>query len=244
MTIPALGALRGRTIAIVAMGQSASAFIQMAASRGGVHGVADFIVAINAMGGVIQHDLLIAMDDLRVQEERVRAAEAGETGPVPSVVGTQRWLMQYRRPFVTSRAWPERYPYSEDMPIEAVLSKLGTAYMNNTVSWALAWALCHDPRAVQLWGCDFSYAYRHGAEAGRGSVEFLCGIAHSRGILIQVPAETSLLDSDVPDQYKPYGYDSEDVEIEWGPDHSVKVKRTPRTIIPSGREMEERYRRR
>jgi hypothetical protein len=240
--IPKLGDLSGKTVAIVAMGQSSAAFVAHASSKGGVHGVADFVIAINAMGAVIHHDLLIAMDDLRVQEERVRAAEAGETAPAPALQGTMKFLTQYERPWLTSRAWPESYPAAKEMPIAEVLDNLQTGYINNTVSWALAWAICHKPKAIQIWGADFSYPDRHGAEAGRGSVEYLLGIAHARDIMVQLPAETSLMDSNVPDDHKPYGYDSETIEVDWEC-QPVAVKRTPKETIPTGVEMAARYRR-
>jgi hypothetical protein len=239
--IPKLGELRGCKIAIVAMGKSATSFVQHASSKGGIHGVADFVIAINAMGGVIRHDLLIAMDDLRVQEERVRAAEAGETAPAPALQGTMKFLLNYNRPWLTSRAWDE-YPEAQEMPMAEIFTDLQTAYMNNTVAWALAWAICHKPSVIQIWGADFSYPDRHGAEAGRGCVEYLLGIAHARDIMVQLPAETSLMDSNVPDDHKPYGYDSEHIEIDWDT-NPVTVKRTPRDKIPTGLEMAERYRR-
>jgi hypothetical protein len=240
--IPKLGDLRNDTVAIVAMGSSASAFVAHASSKGGIHSVADFVIAVNAMGAVIQHDLLIAMDDLRVQEERVRAAEAGETAPAPALQGTMQFLKTYDRPWLTSRAWPEKYPAAKEMPIAEVFNDLQTGYINNTVSWALAWAICHKPKAIQIWGADFSYPDRHGAEAGRGSVEYLLGIAHARDIMVQLPAETSLMDSNVPEDYKPYGYDSETIEVDWSKE-PVEVKRTPKETIPTGVEMAHRYRR-
>jgi hypothetical protein len=239
--IPPIGALEGKTVAIVAMGQSSASFVAHASSRGGVHGVADYVIAINAMGGVIQHDLLIAMDDLRVQEERVRAAESGETAPAPALAGTMEFLKTYDRPWLTSRAW-DKYPAAQEMPIQEVFQNLQTGYVNNTVAWALAWVICHKPKAIQIWGADFSYADRHGAEAGRGCVEYLLGIAHARDIMVQLPAETSLMDSNVPEDHKPYGYDSEDVSVDWNAE-PVQVTRAPKDRIPTGREMADRYRR-
>lgn len=240
--IPAIGELKGKTIAIVAMGASAASYVVMAAHSGGKQRVADFVVAINAMAGVIHHDLLIAMDDLRVQEERIRGMEAGEVGENPPLMGTMQWLRHYDRPWLTSRAWPEKYPHAEEFPIEAVVGDLGTAYMNNTVAWAVAWAIAQGAARIKLFGADFSYPNRHGAEAGRGCVEYLLGIAHGRGIQIEVPVETTLLDANVPAALKPYGYDTEDVKFEWS-ETGVTVTRTPRDAIPTAAEMEHRYRR-
>lgn len=238
--IPEIGDLAGKRIAIVAMGGSCRDYLLLASTSGGRHRVADYVIAVNAMGGVLDHDLLIAMDDLRVQEERVRAMEAGETETSGALVGTMEFLASYDRPFLTSRAW-DKYPQAREMPIAEVLENLQTAYMNNTVAWAVAWAISHRPSDVMIFGADFSYPDRHGAEAGRGCVEYLCGIAHAWGITVQVPASTSLLDANVPDDHKPYGYDSEVIAVEWG--EQVKVTRIPREQIPTGREMAERYRR-
>lgn len=240
--IPVIGELKGKSIAIVAMGASAASYVVLAAHSGGKQRVADFVIAINAMGGVIHHDLLIAMDDLRVQEERMRGIKAGEVGENPPLIGTMEWLRHYDRPWLTSRAWPEEYPWAREMPIAEVVSDLGTAYMNNTVAWAVAWALAHRPERLKLFGADFSYHNRHGAEAGRGCVEYLLGIAHARGVKIEVPIETSLLDANVAPELKPYGYDTEDVTFEWTAT-GVTVTRTPREKIPTAAEMEHRYRR-
>lgn len=240
--LPELGELEGKTIAIVAMGRSAASYVILAAHNGGKHRMADCVVAINAMGGVIHHDVLIAMDDLRVQERRIEAMAEGRMPENPPLAGTMQWLKDYDRPWLTSRMWVE-YPQAKEMPIEEILTDLGTAYMNNTVSWAVAWAICQKPAMIKLFGADFSYPEsQHKAESGRGSVEYLLGIAHARGIRVEVPVETTLLDACVPADQKPYGYDSEDLEITWASGKAT-VKRTPKEHLPTAEEMEYRYRR-
>ena len=240
--IPQFPELEGKSIAIVAMGRTSASWAILASHFGGRHRVADYVIAINAMGSVIQHDLLVAMDDLRIQEIRVAAMEEGRLPENPPLVGTMQWLKDYNQPWLTSRAH-EDYPNAQEMPIEEVINNLGTAYMNNTVSWAVAWAICHKPSAIKLFGCDFTYNEdRAKAESGRGSVEYLLGIAHARGIKTEVPVETTLLDACVPASEKPYGYDSEDVEIKWEDGRAI-VTRTPREELPSAEEIEHRYRR-
>lgn len=240
--LPKVGDLEGKTIAIVAMGRSAAGYMILAAHHGGRKRVADYVIAINAMGGVIYHDLLIAMDDLRIQEARIEAMAEGRIAENPPLVGTMAWLKEYDRPWLTSRAW-EQYPHAQEMPIEDVINDLGTAYFNNTVSWAVAWALHHKPGTLKLFGCDFSYGdSAHKAESGRGSVEYLLGIAHARGVKVEVPVETTLLDACVPASEKPYGFDTEDVSIAWE-DGRATVTRTPREKLPTAEEIEYRYRR-
>ena len=240
--IPQQGELEGKTIAIVAMGRSAASYMVLAAHHGGARRVADYVIAINAMGGVIHHDLLTAMGALRIQQLRIDAMAEGRLPENPPLVGTMSWLDSYERPWLTSRAW-DWFPAAQEMPLEEVISDLGTAYINNTVSWAVAWALYQRPAALKLFGCDFSYdGDRHKAESGRGSVEYLLGIAHARGVKVEVPVETSLLDANVPPDQKPYGYDSEDISIQWQDGRAV-VTRTERETLPSAEEIEHRYRR-
>lgn len=241
-TIPQVGDLEGKSIAIIAMGRSAGSYMILAAHNGGRQRVADYVIAINAMAGVIQHDLLIAMDDLRIQERRVQAMAEGRLPENPPLIGTMQWLKTYDQPWLTSRAW-EEYPAAQEMPIEDVINDLGTSYFNNTVSWAIAWALHHKPAVLKLFGADFSYGDNaHKAESGRGSVEYLLGIAHARGVKVEVPVETTLLDACVPASEKPYGYDSEDVTISWDGGRAT-VTREPRENLPTAEEIEYRYRR-
>ena len=240
--IPQFPELEGKSIAIVAIGRTSASWAILASHFGGRHRVADYVIAINAMGGVIYHDLLIAMDDVRIQEARIEAMAEGRLPENPPLIGTMDWLKSYERPWLTSRAW-EKYPMATEMPIEEVINDLGTAYFNNTVSWAVAWALHHKPGTLKLFGCDFSYGdSAHKAESGRGSVEYLLGIAHARGVKVEVPVETTLLDACVPASEKPYGFDTEDVLIEWH-DGRAKVTRTPRENLPTAEEIEHRYRR-
>ena len=44
------------------------------------------------------------------------------------------------------------------------------------------------------------------AESGRACVEFWCGIAATKGIKLEIAHRSSLLDTNVPDNEKLYGY--------------------------------------
>ena len=93
---------------------------------------------------------------------------------------------------------------------------------------------------LHVYGVDMATGGEYAAQ--RPSCEYLLGIAHARGIKTEVPVETTLLDACVPASEKPYGYDSEDVEIKWEDGRAI-VTRTPREELPSAEEIEHRYRR-
>ena len=64
-----------RSVAIVAMGPSHRSYTGLASIYGDRCRLVDETWAINAMGTVIQHDLLFHMDDCRIQEARAKAGE-------------------------------------------------------------------------------------------------------------------------------------------------------------------------
>ncbi len=220
--------VKRKTVAIVAMGGSNSAFFAEAAKRGGKMPY-DEIWCINAMGGILKHDRLFHMDDIRIQERR-----AENNG---SIKGMLNWMKNSDKPIVTSRAHPD-YPSTEDFPLEEVIKCIGLPYFNSTAAYAIAYAIYIGVEKMAIYGCDFTYPDAHIAESGRGCVEFLMGIAGSRGIEVAVPENTTLLDkcmSDLPI----YGYDTEDVKLT----EEGKIIRDPlpEKQWPTAVEMEKRY---
>ena len=217
-----------KSVAIVAMGASAQMYLAVAAQRGGRHEVAENTWAINGMGGVIEHDLLFHMDDCRLQESR--------TG-TENIQCMLKWLRRHPR-FFTSKAYPE-YPGAIEFPLEDVVNSVGSTYLNNTVAYAVAYAIHIGVNTLSVWGADYTYPDRHKAESGRGCVEFLLGIAAARGIAIQVPDKSSLLDADVPPEWKPYGYDAYHVRFDEAGGRTV-VTKDPKEL-PAPDEIEKRY---
>jgi len=195
--------------------------------------MADEVWAINAMGNIVQHDLLFAMDDCRVQESRAEANPGG------NVAGLVEWLKLHPR-FFTSRVYPE-YPGAIAFPLADVVTELGTTYLNTTTAYAVAYAMCLQVQKISLFGVDFSYADFHKGESGRGCIEFLLGMATAKGIHISVPTDTSLFDANVDDRCKPYGYDSYDVKFNVS-DTGITVDMTDRDVLPTPEEIEKRYR--
>lgn len=220
------------SIAIVAMGSSSATYTRLASNLGGRHKVADEIWAINSMGNVIRHDLLFHMDDCRIQESR---AAANPEGNVSSML---KWLKDHPR-FITSKAYPE-YPGANEFPLEEVINRVGTMYLNGTVAYAVAYAMYIGVKKICLFGCDYSYSNAHKAESGRGCVEFLLGMASARGIHVEVANDSTLLDANVDDSMRFYGYDAYDVTTE-RTDKGIKVTKAEREFLPTAEEIEKRY---
>lgn len=219
-------------VSIVAMGGSSAFYLKVAMSSGSKNRVADEVWAINAVGGVIFHNLVFQMDDLMVQEAR------SEQFPDSTVTHTLTWLRKHSR-FFTSTVY-EGYPGAIEYPLEEVCNELGINYFNNTVPYAVAWAIVIGVKSLTLYGCDYSYPDQHKAEAGRGNVEFLLGIAHQRGIKVLLPEQATLMDKCIPERWKYYGYDAWDIETEYK-NGRYKLKKTRRSELPTVDEIEARY---
>tara|TARA_R100001440_G_scaffold43051_1_gene62840 strand:- start:447 stop:1022 length:576 start_codon:yes stop_codon:yes gene_type:complete len=100
----------------------------------------------------------------------------------------------------------KRCPDVVEFPLQEVLQKTGYAYLNNTVSYSIAYAISEEISDIHLYGIDFTHKAVNFAEAGRACCEFWLAIAISKGIKIHIAHNSSLLDMNVPDDQKLYGY--------------------------------------
>ena len=100
----------------------------------------------------------------------------------------------------------KRCPDVIEYPLQEVIHKSGYAYFNNTVAYAIAYALIQDITDLHLYGIDFTHKDVAFAEAGRACCEFWLAIAISKKIKIHIAHSSSLLDKNVPDDQKLYGY--------------------------------------
>ena len=162
-------------MAIVALGISHIDYFQGVLKLGGNRrSLADETWAINKAGGVIHHDLLFRMDDLRKAYEINQKYLNLWNGEVQKVEDAwNEYLMnEHSVPLLTSKAYPE-FPTSVEYPLEDVINNLKTSYFNTTPSYALAYAIYLGVEELGLYGIDYSYPGRHDAEAGRACFEFL-----------------------------------------------------------------------
>lgn len=229
------------SVAIIAMGNSVQYYYRECIMSGGARNFADEVWAINMLAGVIQADRVIHMDDIKIQEARRDIA--------PTANDKRKWsgmldsFKEKSTPVYTSRAYPD-YPATVEYPLEWVCNKLQTYYMNSTVSAAICLALAMGVKELKLYGADFAYpGDTHRRERGRACCEFWLGWAARNGIRLHLPPVTNLLDYDVPEYEKYYGYDTEWITMNVQDDGSFRVGRVDRDPkdIPSPVEMDRRY---
>ena len=225
-----------KTVAILGLGPSLEAYVDIAKRLGGRRKLVDETWGINAVIDIIACDRGFHMDDVRVQQ--ARAVEAPES----NIAAMLPWLRRHPGPIYTSRPHPE-YPGLVAYPLQDVMNTCrGGPYFNSTAAYAVAYAIHTGVEEIQLYGCDFSYANSHQAEKGRACVEFYLGIARARGIRIALPQGTSLMDGTATSDDRLYGYDTLDVEIAQSEVGDVTVKTSPRIVVASAQTIEERYR--
>jgi hypothetical protein len=189
-----------RSVALVAMGSSHSTYTRLCALRGSRFRVADETWSINAMGGCIQVDRLFVMDDIR------RILEDYETShPTSTEAGVVETVRNHRGLVYTPVAYPE-YPGTVAYPLEDVVRSIGHSYLNNSVAYAVAFAIHIGVKKLGLYGCDFTYPDRAFAESGRACVEFLLAGAMHRGMELEISHDSTLMDASVPVEKKLYGF--------------------------------------
>lgn len=221
-------------VAILGLGPSLDQFMEIAKRLGGRSALCDEVWTINALGDLFACDLVFHMDDVRIQEIRAQAR------PQSNIAKMLHWIKRSKVPVMTSRAHPD-YPALLEFPLEAVLNDLGHDYFNSTAAYAIAFAIHIGVKRLSLFGMDFTYPNVHDAEKGRACVEFWLGQAHARGIKIDLPQTTTLLDSMYPKAARLYGYDTLDVGFEPQPDGHLKLSFTPIEQLPTADEIERRY---
>lgn len=186
--------LSGKTVAIVAMGKSHDQFILAKTHSRPI----DEVWAINVMAGVIYHDRVFMMDPA---SRFLDSEDAGnQTGMMRSV------LKQHTGPIYTCEL-DDRCPGLVEYPLEEVVNAVGTWYLNNTVAYAIAFAIAAKVKELHIFGVDFSYKGNvHFAEAGRACCEFLIAKAVERGMKVGIAQTSSLMDTSTPIKEKLYGY--------------------------------------
>lgn len=221
-------------VAILGLGPSLDQYLEITKRLGGRSRFCDETWAINALGNVFDCDLVFHMDDVRIQEIRAEAA------PASNIAAMLHWIKTSRVPVVTSRAHPD-YPALVEFPLEDVLNHLGHDYFNSTAAYAVAFAIHAGATKISLFGMDYTYPNAHDAEKGRACVEFWLGQAHARGIQLNLPKSTTLMDSMYPRAARLYGYDCVDVAFQSQADGTVKLAFTERETLPSAAEIEKNY---
>tara|TARA_R100000388_G_C7213782_1_gene145031 strand:- start:25 stop:789 length:765 start_codon:yes stop_codon:yes gene_type:complete len=188
--------LKGRNIAIVALGGSSSDYVRSRI----VSNKYDEVWGINCIGAILHVDRTFMMDPASRFLDDIKAGK--QTG-----IAKEFLLETPNKGPIYSCCLDERVPEIVEYPLYDVITKTDIAYFNNTVSYALGYAVAAEVGKVNIFGVDFSYKENiHFAEAGRACVEFWCAFAISKGIRIDVAPTSGLLDANVPEDEKLYGY--------------------------------------
>lgn len=188
--------LKGSNIAIVALGGSFSDYVKSRI----VSNKYDEVWGINCIGGIFHVDRTFMMDPASRFLDDIKAGK--QTG-----IAKEFLLQTPNKGPIYSCCLDERVPEILEYPLQEVITKTQIAYFNNTVSYALAYAVAAQVSKINIFGVDFSYKQNiHFAEAGRACVEFWCAFAISKGIQIEIAPNSGLLDTNVPEEEKLYGY--------------------------------------
>lgn len=222
-------------VAIVGLGPSSLHYIMHCEHRGGRSACFDEVWAINTFGDVIAHDRLFFMDDVvnvmrdieETDDERLRR----------KLTNMLKWLKEHPGPVYTSVAHPD-FPSLVAYPLEEILNTVGTAYFNNTVAYALVYAIHIKVKRVSFWGCDYSFGEKHEG-TGRSCLEFWMGVAAANGIHIHVADDSTLMDACHPER-KFYGYERFKLDLAPRPDSSIMLTMTPRSDVVASVDLENR----
>lgn len=191
---PKVPDLSGKTVAIVAMGKSHLEFTLAKTHSQPI----DEVWVVNAMGGVIFHDRMFMLDPAS------RFLDGEEAG---SQTGLMREVLKRHHGPIYTCELDSRCPGLVEYPLEEVVNAVGTWYINNTVAFAIAFAIAAKVEKLMVYGVDFSYKGNvHFAEAGRACCEFLLAKAIERGIQVGIAGSSGLMDTNVPANEKLYGY--------------------------------------
>ena len=186
--------MKNKSIAIVGLGNSFSEYI-LAKIRSEKF---DEVWAINSMSGVIYHDKCFMMDPPS------RFLDTHNAGKQTNIMA-DRLKTKINVP-IFSCVLDKRCPDVVEYPLQNVLQKTKYAYLNNTVAYALAYAIAEEVSDLHLFGIDFTHKAINFAEAGRACCEFWLAIAVSKGIKLHIANSSSLLDTNVLEDQKLYGY--------------------------------------
>ena len=187
--------LDGANIALVAMGES-QLYFHLSISHSNEF---DEVWAINAMAGIIKE-----VDRTFMLDPASRFLDSGDAG-------TQTGLM---RKILTTHPGPiytceldDRCPGLVEYPLLEVIKETDCSYLNNTVPFAIAFALYNRVGRINLFGIDFTYKGNlHFAEAGRACVEFWLSKCITAGVVVSIAPRSGLLDTNIAIQDKIYGY--------------------------------------
>ena len=137
--------LKGKNIAILAMGNSQLDYHKMVTHSKKF----DEVWAINAMVGVLKK-----VDRAFIMDPVSRFFDTDDAGNMTTMMRETLPTVEY--PIYTCEL-DERVPALEEYPIETIVTDLNCGYFNNTISYAIAFALWNEVGGINMLGADFTY---------------------------------------------------------------------------------------
>lgn len=169
---------RPKHVALVALGPSYYEFIREAVGRKDHSVPFDEVWTINRGFQAVRHDKVFVMDDLRwIEQHDFTYAEA---------------LKKHDKPLITCFQYDD-YPQSVAYPINMVIKRLEDDLLNNTVAYAIAYALVTQVECLSIYGADFYYPDVQLREEGSQACAYLLGGARFFGMKFRLPQSTTLL---------------------------------------------------
>ena len=121
----------------------------------------DEVWGINCIGAIIHVDKTFMMDPVS------RFLDTDNAGTQTGVA--RQFLKENKKPIVTCQL-DKRVKHLELFPLKEVATELGYCYFNNTVAYAVAYAIWSKVKQINLYGIDYTYKNVSMAESGRGSL--------------------------------------------------------------------------
>ena len=147
--------LKNSSIALVGLGDSQREYTSSVANGAEY----DEVWAINSMLAPIKHDRVFMMDPPS------RFFDTDLAGKQTSAL--RRELPKHPGPIYTCEL-DSRVPGAVLYPLEEIVAKTGLCYFNNTIPYAIAFAIYNEIGKLFLYGIDYSYKTNlHMAESGR-----------------------------------------------------------------------------
>ena len=158
----------------------------------------DEVWAINSMCAVVNADRVFMMDPAS------RFFDSDDAGGQTEIM---RKILPTLACPVYSCELDKRVPAIEPYPLEAVVGELGCGYFNNTISYAIAFALWKRIGRLSVFGADFTYTTNiHYGELGRACCEFWLSRCMVAGMEVAIAPRSPLLDTNVAEKERLYGY--------------------------------------
>lgn len=178
-----------KAVTLVALGPTRKDYFEQAA-RHTPEVVSDEVWTLNTGIRYMKHDVAFIMDDM--MEFATHFPAYGEE------------MRKATSPIITSVKYAQ-FPAAVQYPLAEVLTVCQPRpYFNNSVPYIIAYAYMIGVKEMSIYGADYTFPGMKAREDGRACVEYWCGWAEAKGMVIRLPSATTLMDANRGLRF--YGY--------------------------------------